>query len=88
MGGRQSKSGGNLLEGSAWLRTVVQHHQKRRQGVSGFDSFIIEPFTEESSIQGLEQFHVSISFRNSKGRPQQVNTILANWLFDDFNYLN
>ena len=38
MGGKTTKpASGNLLEGSTWLRTVVQHYQKRRHGVSGFD---------------------------------------------------
>ena len=38
MGGKTTKqASGNLLEGTTWLRTVVQHYQKRRHGVSGFD---------------------------------------------------
>jgi hypothetical protein len=63
-------STGNLLEGSAWLRSVVQLYQKRRHGVSGFDSFVIEPLVTDSD--GVEHFRVSVSFRNSKGKPQQV----------------
>jgi hypothetical protein len=63
------------MDGSAWLRTVVQHHQKRhRQGVSGFDSFTIEPF--HTDRHGSEHFRVTISFRNSKGRAVQVYWIV------------
>ena len=42
MGGRNSK-GKDLLEGSEWLRAVVSHYQKKRNGVSGFESFCVEP---------------------------------------------
>lgn len=74
MGGKSSRlpgnGSGNLLEGSAWLRSVVQNYQKRRHGVSGFDSFVIEPLVTD--INGIQHFRVSVAFRNSKGRAQQV----------------
>lgn len=77
-GNRQSRpqgsgsSGGNLLEGSAWLRQAVQHYQKKNRhgGVSGFDSFTIEPFfVDEKNIQ---HFRVNVAFRDAKRRHQQV----------------
>ena len=74
MGGKQSRGSphGNLLEGTQWLRTVVQQHQKRRHhgGVSGYDSFVIEPFFIDGD--GIEYVRVTIAFRNSKGKAQQV----------------
>ena len=42
MGLKQSRQR-DLLDGSEWLRTVVQHHQKKRNGVAGFDFFVMEP---------------------------------------------
>ena len=50
----------------------MQHYQKkqRRGGVSGFDSFTIEPgFVDVHSVQ---HFRVSVSFRDSKGKAKQV----------------
>jgi len=70
MGGKQSRPDGSLLEGSAWLRSVVQHYQKRRQGVSGFDSFLIEPLGVD--VAGVEHYKVNVAFRNSKGKAQTV----------------
>ena len=67
---------GNLLEGSAWLRTAVQHYQKKQRngGVSGFDSFTIEPYLVE--VNGIQHFRVSVCYRNSKGKAQQVYWIV------------
>ena len=72
-GNRQSRpnGSGNLLEGSAWLRQAVQHYQKKnRHGVSGFDSFTIEPFFIDENY--IKHFRVNVAFRNSKGKHQQV----------------
>jgi hypothetical protein len=42
MGLRQTRQK-DLLDGSEWLRTVVQHYQKKRNGVSGYECFLTEP---------------------------------------------
>ena len=72
MGGRQSRGSNhaNLLEGTSWLRSVVQQYQKRRSGVSSFESFVVEPFFTDHD--GIEYVRVNIAFRNSKGKAQQV----------------
>lgn len=78
MGIRHSKSS-DLLDGSSWLRTVVQHHQRRRQGVGGFDSFTIEPIPAPVGHTGGESvriFRVAVAFRNTKGRAQQVHWVV------------
>lgn len=83
MGGKNSRipnaANGNLLDNSAWLRTVVQHYQKHRHrhhghgghgGVNGFDGFVIEPLITD--VHGIEHFRVSVAFRNGKNKTQQV----------------
>jgi len=75
MGGKTTKqASGNLLEGTTWLRTVVQHYQKRRHGVGGYDSFTIEPLYTD--YLDIEHFRVSIVFRNAKGKSKQVYWIV------------
>ena len=56
MGGRNSK-GKDLLEGSEWLRSVVAHYQKKRNGVSAFESFCIEPAHQVSLASELINGH-------------------------------
>ena len=75
MGGRQSRGSNhaNLLEGTSWLRSVVQQYQKRRSGVSSFESFVVEPFFTDHD--GIEYVRVNIAFRNSKGKAQQVQLV-------------
>ena len=72
-GNRQSRhhnGTGHLLEGSAWLRTAVQHHQKKHRGVSGFESFTIEPCLID--VHCIQHFRVNVCFRDSKGKAKQV----------------
>lgn len=50
MGVKHTKSK-DLLDGSEWLRSVVQHYQKRRHGVAGFESFAIEPVVTRPQLE-------------------------------------
>ena len=60
MGLRQTRHK-DMLDGSEWLRTAVQHHQKRRGAgaVSSFESFLTEPFVvvanEDGALRLLDQ---------------------------------
>ena len=86
MGVRVSKQEQDALEGSEWLRSVVQTHWKKRNSgsVSRFESFLIEPaqiFSDEEgeiSVQesGIRLTQVKVCFRNNKEQPQEVKWIV------------
>ena len=86
MGVRVSKHEQDALEGSEWLRSVVQLYWKKRNSgsVARFESFTIEPAQvfndEESEISaqesGIRLTQVKVCFRNSKEQPQEVKWIV------------